>query len=112
MTGLTQKQCIPCQGGIPPLSAEKIQELLPQVPQWNLEGNTIVREFKFKNFKEAIIFINQVAEIAEYKGHHPDIYLHGWNKVKLTLFTHEIKGLHENDFIVAAKIDPLIKDLK
>lgn len=104
---LLQKKCIPCQGGIPPIGQKEIEKLLPQVQPWQLEEGKLVRELTFKNFKDAIAFINRVADIAEYEGHHPDIYLHGWNKVKFTLYTHKINGLHENDFILAAKITAL-----
>ncbi len=84
---------------------EKIKALLPQVPGWILEEGKLVRHFVFKNFKEAVAFTNKVADLAESEGHHPDILIHDWKHVKLTLYTHKIGGLHENDFILASKID-------
>jgi len=105
---LTTKKCTPCEGGTPPLNGEKVGEYLKQIPEWTLaEGKKkISRTFKFKNFKEAMAFLNKVALIAEEEGHHPDIHL-SYNKLTLELWTHAIKGLSENDFIVAAKIDSL-----
>lgn len=79
------------------------------VPGWTLQREGIDRiekVFKFKNFKKAMIFVNRVADIANEQDHHPDIFIH-WNEVTLTLYTHAIKGLHDNDFIIAAKIDEL-----
>lgn len=106
---LTQKHCVPCEGGIPPLLDQKEDELIKQIPSWILlrDGTHKIRcQFKFKNFKEAIAFVNKVAEIAESEGHHPDIYIF-YNKVQLDLFTHAVGGLSENDFIMAAKINNL-----
>ncbi len=107
MSGLSQKNCIPCQGGIPPLAESQASHLLNETPGWSITEGKLVREFKFKDFKGAIAFINQVADIAESQNHHPDINLYGYNKVRLTLFTHKINGLHENDFILAARINML-----
>lgn len=77
-----------------------------EVKQWTLHQKSIEREFKFKNFKESMKFVNQIADIAESEGHHPDIYVF-YNKVKLQLSTHAIGGLSVNDFIIAAKVDQL-----
>lgn len=106
---LLSKKCVPCEGGVKPLSGASLQALLKEVdPAWQLlEEKAIERDFKFKNFREAMDFVNAVAKLAENEGHHPDIDLHGWNKVKITLSTHAIQGLSENDFIVAKKIDSL-----
>lgn len=106
---LKDQSCVPCRGGVPPFSKEQAQALLKEVPEWRLEedGGKIVREFKFKDFKGAMVFVNQVAEVAEKEGHHPDISIH-WNRVRLELYTHKIGGLHENDFVMAAKIDALL----
>ena len=103
---LGQKKCTPCEGGIPPMSRSEADEMMGGVPQWSLthEGRHLTRQFTFGDFKEAMTFVNGVAEVAEAEGHHPDICIH-WNKVDLDLFTHKIDGLHENDFILAAKID-------
>lgn len=107
-SSLTQKHCVPCEGGVEPFDKEKINAYTPALPQWSVKDDkAIEREFKFKNFREALTFVNNVGTIAEDENHHPDISLHGWNKVKLTLSTHAIGGLSENDFILAAKIDNL-----
>lgn len=106
---LVQKKCIPCQAGTPPLSDQEENEMLKQISGWLLlrDGtHKLRRQFKFKTFKEAIPFVNKVAQIAESEGHHPDIYIF-YNKVQLDLFTHAAGGLSENDFIVAAKINQL-----
>ena len=95
---------------MPPLTPEEIATYHPQVPEWKVVDNhSIERDYKFKNFKEALAFVNQVGEIAEEENHHPNIFLHGWNKVKLSLYTHAIDGLSENDFILASKIDLLLE---
>ena len=108
MQNLLNKKCVPCEGGTLPLTTEEIVKYLPEVPSWEVsEDKKISREFKLKDFKEAVAFVNKVAELAESEGHHPDIYLHNWNKVRLELSTHAIGGLSENDFILAAKISKL-----
>ena len=111
MTDLSQKHCQTCQGDTPPLKPDQIRAFLKELqPDWSLiEDKKIERTFKFKNFREAMAFTNRVAELAESEGHHPDINLHGWNKVTITLSTHAIGGLSENDFIVARKIETLLK---
>ena len=93
---------------MPPLPESKVRELLTEIPLWSLEEGKVARRFKFKDFRNAIGFVNKVADLAEGENHHPNISVYGWNKVKLTFFTHAIKGLSENDFIMAAKVD-LIK---
>lgn len=101
-----QKKCVPCEGGVDPLKGEKLAALLPAVPSWEVvEEERIEKEFTFKNFKEALIFINKVGELAESEGHHPDINLHNYKRVTISLMTHAINGLSENDFIMAVKID-------
>lgn len=107
MNDLTKKRCVPCEGGEPPLVDNKVEKLLPQVPEWALEEGKLVRRFKFKDFREAVDFINRVADLSEEENHHPNISLYGWNKVKLTFYTHAINGLSENDFIMAAKVDKI-----
>ncbi len=106
---LTHKKCVPCEGGVDPMTQEEVAKYLPMVEAWALEEGKLVREFTFKDFPEALSFVNQVGEIAEEEGHHPDINIHGWNNVKLTLYTHAINGLHLNDFILASTINPLFK---
>ncbi|EKD90996.1 MAG: hypothetical protein ACD_30C00052G0014 [uncultured bacterium] len=104
MEDLTKKKCVPCDTGEGKLEQNKVKEYLKAVHEWFLIGDTIVREYKFKDFKEAMSFINRVADLAEEEGHHPDIFV-SYNKVKLTLMTHAAGGLTENDFIMAAKIN-------
>jgi 4a-hydroxytetrahydrobiopterin dehydratase len=102
---LTQKHCVPCEGGTLPFPPNAIAEYMPKVPLWkSVEDKNIAREFEFKDFKEAMVFVNKVAEIANAEDHHPDMYIF-YNKVRLELSTHAIGGLSENDFIMAAKID-------
>jgi 4a-hydroxytetrahydrobiopterin dehydratase len=105
---LAGKSCVACKGGIPPLTREEAERLRGQTPEWKLstDATKIERGFKFKNFREALAFVNKVGEVAEAEGHHPDISF-GWGYVTVLLQTHKIKGLHENDFIMAAKIDRL-----
>ena len=101
---LTKKKCKPCEAGTPPLEGTKINELLGQIPAWELKNGHLFRKFKFMNFAGAIKFINSVAEIAESEGHHPDFSVH-YSKVEIEIWTHAINGLSENDFILASKID-------
>ncbi len=105
---LTQKKCVACEGFETPLNKVEAEVLLKQAPSWLLseDGKWISREYKFKNFAEALAFTNKVGAIAESEGHHPDLEL-GWGRVKISLTTHAIKGLSENDFIVAAKVNTL-----
>ena len=105
---LTAKICAPCRGGIPPLPREGAEKLLTQAAGWTLEGDAhhIFRRFKFGNFADSLAFVNMVGALAEQEGHHPDITF-GWGYVEITIFSHEIDGLHENDFILAAKINQL-----
>ena len=108
MANLTQQKCVPCEGGVKPLTKADLAPYLKEVPHWLVINATIIeKEFQFKDFKEALQFVNKVGVVAEKEGHHPDIYLHGWNKVKISLFTHAIGSLSKNDFIVAAKIDKI-----
>ena len=102
---LTKKHCIPCESDMPPLEADRVPNYLKYTPGWASPDNKkITREFKFKDFVESMKFVNKVADIAESEGHHPDIYIF-YNLVRFELSTHNIKGLSENDFILAAKIN-------
>lgn len=102
---LISKKCIPCEVGGDPFSEEKIKAYTPAVPTWEVVDNLrIKKEFRFENFRQAMDFVNKVSVIAESEGHHPDIYIF-YNQVRLELFTHEVGGLSENDFILAAKVD-------
>lgn len=106
MEDLSTKKCVACEGGMPPLTLEQAQILARQLKSdWVIEEKKIWKPFVFKNFKEALGFVNRVGELAEDEGHHPDINLHDYKKVVVTLSTHAIGGLSENDFIVARKID-------
>lgn len=111
MSDLARKHCVPCEGGTLPLTNDQEEDLMRRVDSsWTLfrgQSSAIHRlrkQFKFKHFKEAMVFVNKIAEIAEAEGHHPDISL-SYNKVRIDLYTHAVKGLSENDFILAAKID-------
>lgn len=106
---LAQKKCIPCEAGTPPLSQEEADELLKEIPGWELtEKGRLARKFKFQDFGQALSFVNQVGRIAEEEGHHPDIKI-VYNRVTLELITHAIGGLSENDFILAAKVNKLTR---
>ena len=105
MTELNKKKCMPCEGGVATLNIEEINELLKNLNEWEATEKEILKTFTFKDFKESLDFINKVGVIAEDEGHHPDISLFSYKNVKITLSTHAIGGLSENDFIVAAKID-------
>ena len=106
MADLSKRKCKPCEEGVGKLTPDEARELAVQVPKWKLRKDEprLWREFTFKDFVRAIKFINKVAELAEAEGHHPDIHVH-YNKVKLVLWTHDLGGLSENDFILAAKIN-------
>lgn len=109
MEDLTTKHCVPCEGGVDPMimsDAEAMRNY--HVKDWNISDDVknIYKEYKFSNFKDALEFVNKVGVIAEVEGHHPDIEL-GWGRVKITLTTHAIGGLSQNDFIVAAKINKI-----
>ena len=105
---LLEKHCVPCRGGVEPLKGKAIEELLEYLSQdWTVINEChLEKEYKFKDFVQALEFVNKVGRLAESQGHHPDIYL-SWGKVKLTIWTHKINGLHKNDFILAANIDRL-----
>ena len=104
---LIEKKCLPCEEGTPPMEGSEINILGKEVPLWSFREGHLFRSFKFMSFREAINFVNSVAKLADEEGHHPDICIH-YNKVELELWTHAIKGLSENDFIMAAKIDNII----
>jgi len=110
MEDLKQMKCVPCRGGEPPLTAGQIAALHPNVADWQvIEVNDIQRlqrVFKLKNFAEAMAFTDKVGALAEAEDHHPAL-LTEWGKVTVTWWTHKIKGLHQNDFIMAAKTDGL-----
>lgn len=104
---LKHKKCVPCEGGVKPLTEDEYGAYLRQeLTGWvAVDEKKIEKDYTFKNFQQALDFVSKVGQIAEEEGHHPDIFLHNWNKVKLTLTTFAIGGLSENDFILASKID-------
>lgn len=106
---LSAKSCTPCRGGIPPLGQPEAEELLKQVPRWRLvdDGLRIERGFEFENFRDAMAFVVRVGELAEAEGHHPDIGF-GWGWASVSWQTKKIGGLHENDFIMAAKTEQVL----
>ena len=110
MADLLKQRCLPCEGGVKPLSETEAQKLLAQVQDWQLNKNAaeIQRNFKFKNFYETMAFVNAVAWIANQENHHPDLEV-GYNYCRLKYSTHAIKGLSENDFICAAKVNALLE---
>ena len=111
MSDLAEKKCIPCEGGIPSFKIDEIHKYLKKVDGWDVKSDDnktyyLIKDFKFKNFLESQLFVNKIGELAEKENHHPDIWF-GWGYVKIKIFTHAIKGLHESDFILAAKIDKI-----
>ena len=107
-TALANKTCTPCRGGIPGLKREEAEALRADAKDWELfdDLHRIERKFRFENIREAMCFVEGVGELAEAEGHHPDVCF-GWGYAKVSLQTKKIKGLHENDFIMAVKIDRL-----
>ena len=107
---LAEQECIPCKGGIPPLKPDEIERLLTQLEGWQaVEAHHLSKEYGFKNFAEALAFVNRVGELAESVGHHPDLHL-AWGKVRVEIWTHKINGLSTSDFIFSAKADRLYTD--
>ncbi len=110
MAGLTRETCVPCQGGVPTLTDTEIAGLLPQVPGWEVAEvagiKRIRRDYRVKDFRQAMDFAVQVGELAEREQHHPDLHV-AWGRVTVETWTHKIHGLHQNDFILAAKCDEL-----
>ena len=111
MSDLANKKCVPCEGNIPPFSAEEIHKYLKKVDGWEVlkdgdQNYFIEKNFKFENFIKSQDFVVDVGKIAEQEGHHPDIS-YGWGYAKIKISTHAIKGLAESDFILAAKIDKI-----
>jgi len=105
---LAKKDCVPCKGGVPPLTAGSIHKLQEQLGgNWDVvDEHHLELEIAFPDFRQALAYTNKVGELAEQQGHHPDIYL-AWGKVRLVLWTHKINGLSESDFVFAAKVNAL-----
>ena len=109
MTDLADKKCIPCEGGIPSFDISQIHTYLKKVDGWDVKNDEensyyLIKEFKFEDFLKSQTFVNKVGDLAEIEGHHPDISF-GWGYANIKIYTHAIKGLHESDFVLAAKID-------
>jgi len=108
------KRCVPCEGGVAPLTNSEISDLLTELPDWKVveivqndkKIKTLQKQLQFRNFREAMSFLWKIEEFVESEGHHPDFCVH-YNKIDFTIWTHAIAGLHENDFIIAAGIDKL-----
>jgi 4a-hydroxytetrahydrobiopterin dehydratase len=111
---LAAKKCVPCEGGVRPLSSEQIADLATRIPLWRVAADkkSIRREWRVNDFPAALDFFNRIGEIAEAEDHHPDLHLTGYRNVAIDLSTHALGGLSENDFILAAKIDQLPLALK
>ncbi len=110
MPELASRQCTPCKSGVPPLDANKIAPLLSQLEDdWEVVNqHHLARTYKFKNFAQALEFVNRIGQMAEEQGHHPDLHL-AWGKTRVEIWTHKINGLHEADFVFAAKCDTLYR---
>lgn len=107
MTDLASRECVPCRGGVPPMSGPEVQKFLAELDGWEaVENHHLRKTFAFKDFREALDFVNRIGELSEEQGHHPDICF-GWGRAEVTIWTHKINGLTESDFILAAKIDKL-----
>jgi 4a-hydroxytetrahydrobiopterin dehydratase len=105
---LAEKHCVPCRGGVPPLSGDALDKMKSEVSGWQVvNDHHLEKNYPFPDFKTALDFVNRVGEIAEQEGHHPDLYL-SWGKVGVKIWTHKIDGLTESDFILAAKMDHLL----
>ena len=107
---LNKKKCVPCQGGIDPLKNEEISIMMQKLPtKWTVkESKKLIKKYTFNSYKEAVGFANKIAIISEEEGHHPYIHIN-YKTIKIIMFTHKINGLHENDFIIAAKCDEIHK---
>ena len=103
---LSEKECVPCRGGVPPLADAACNAYLQELPEWQIIDGKLTRLFQFKNFKDSLSLANRVGELAESVNHHPDLLV-AWGKLKIEIWTHAINGLTESDFVLAAKIDKL-----
>jgi 4a-hydroxytetrahydrobiopterin dehydratase len=107
-SALADRECIPCKGGVPPLEGRELEGMLDALGgEWTVvDGHHLEKTYRFDDFRQALAFTNRVGELAEEQGHHPDIHL-SWGKVRLEIWTHKIDGLHDSDFVLAAKADRL-----
>ncbi len=105
MAGLAERTCVPCRGGVPPLTPEQIRPLLAQLEGWRVVDNHhLEKRYALNDFAQALELVNRIGAVAEEQGHHPDLYL-AWGRVEVKIWTHKIDGLTESDFILAAKCD-------
>jgi 4a-hydroxytetrahydrobiopterin dehydratase len=110
MNELSAMNCVPCKGGVPPLTPDQIAPLHAQLSGWHVfDHHHLKKTWAFPDFLSALDFVNRIGELAEAEGHHPDIFL-TWGKVGVEIFTHKIDGLSESDFVLAAKIDEILVD--
>lgn len=111
MTALADRRCVPCKGGTPPLRGAELAELARELGgDWKVvDEHHLEKEYRFRNFADALAFVNRVGAVAEEQFHHPDLLL-AWGRVRCTIFTHKIKGLTESDFVFAAKTDRLYEE--
>jgi 4a-hydroxytetrahydrobiopterin dehydratase len=110
---LVNRKCVPCEGGVPALDAGRVDELLPEVPGWRAaeDRRSLHRKFRFPDFRRTMAFVGRMADVAEAEGHHPDFCVR-YNILDVTLSTHSVGGLSDNDFILAAKLSRLTPDAK
>jgi 4a-hydroxytetrahydrobiopterin dehydratase len=107
MSELSSRECVPCRGGVPPLGTAEIARLIAELDGWEVvEEHHLLKRYGFKDFREALAFVNRLGQLSEEQGHHPDICF-GWGYAAVTIWTHKIDGLTESDFILAAKIDAM-----
>ncbi len=107
---LAKMKCVPCHAGAPKMKPSEIRKALKEAKGWEHyrdKFDKIGREYAFRDFAQLMKFVNKIAKLAEKEGHHPDIYIYRWNHLCLELYTHKINGLHQNDFIMAAKINKI-----
>ncbi len=108
MEDLANKTCVPCHGGVPRLRGGELEAFAARVPGWEVVAeHHLRRRYEFPNFRQSLALVNQLGEVAEAEGHHPDISF-GWGYCEVTIYTHAIDGLSESDFILAAKIERLV----
>jgi 4a-hydroxytetrahydrobiopterin dehydratase len=109
LSALVKKRCVPCDENTPPMSRQNAHKCLKQIPGWALTRDSIVKEFRFRSYLKGLEFAYSLGKVAEEQNHHPDILI-GWRRVRVTLTTHDIKGLSENDFIMAAKAEKILRE--
>ncbi|HEX7408731.1 MAG TPA: 4a-hydroxytetrahydrobiopterin dehydratase [Candidatus Binatia bacterium] len=112
MAGLAERTCVPCRGGVPPLTPEQVAPLLAQLEGWKVvENHYLEKSYDLEDFAQALDLVNRIGAVAEEQGHHPDLFL-TWGRVDVSIWTHKIDGLTESDFILAAKCDQACAGMK